>query len=113
MADAIDARSVRRMLAQQFQLDSDAEGGVGDRLVNLLAKAEARPGGKVRGARPTMLNDSDIHSTRHARAAVGAVLASVAGHSALYVSGGAEHQGPPGGGPVAAIVRLQPAAQPA
>jgi cyanuric acid amidohydrolase len=52
-----------------------------------------------------MLNDSDINSTRHARAAVSAVLASIAGHGALYVSGGAEHQGPPGGGPVAAIVR--------
>jgi cyanuric acid amidohydrolase len=52
-----------------------------------------------------MLNDSDIHSTRHARAAVGAVIASVVGSTALYVSGGAEHQGPPGGGPVAIIVR--------
>jgi cyanuric acid amidohydrolase len=110
MQDAIDARSVRRMLVQQFGLDPDAEGGVGDRLVNLLAKAEASPNGQVRGSRHTMLNDSDIHSTRHARAAVGAVLASVAGHNALYVSGGAEHQGPPGGGPVAAIVRLQPVA---
>jgi cyanuric acid amidohydrolase len=110
MQDAIDARSVRRMLVQQFGLDPDAEGGVGDRLVNLMAKAEASPSGQVRGSRHTMLNDSDIHSTRHARAAVGAVLASVAGHNALYVSGGAEHQGPPGGGPVAAIVRLQPVA---
>ena len=106
MHDAIDARSVRRMLRDQFGLDSDADGGIGDRLVNLLAKAEASPDGRVRRARHTMLNDSDIHSTRHARAAVGAVLASVAGHTAIYVSGGAEHQGPPGGGPVAAIVRL-------
>lgn len=107
MRDAIDARSVRRMLVEQFGLDPDQDGGVDDRLVNLLAKAEASPDGQVRGSRHTMLNDSDIHSTRHARAAVGAVLASVAGHSALYVSGGAEHQGPPGGGPVAAIVRIQ------
>lgn len=107
MRDAIDARSVRRMLVEQFGLDPDRDGGVDDRLVNLLAKAEASPDGRVRGSRHTMLNDSDIHSTRHARAAVGAVLASVAGHSALYVSGGAEHQGPPGGGPVAAIVRIQ------
>lgn len=110
MRDAIDARSVRRMLAEQFGLDPDQAGGLDDRLVNLLAKAEASPDGRVRGSRHTMLNDSDIHSTRHARAAVGAVLASVAGHSALYVSGGAEHQGPPGGGPVAAIVRIQPTA---
>jgi cyanuric acid amidohydrolase len=74
--------------------------------VNLLAKAEASPDGRVRDTRHTMLNDSDIHSTRHARAVVGGVLASVAGHTALYVSGGAEHQGPAGGGPVAAILRV-------
>lgn len=56
----------------------------------------------------TMLIDSDIQATRHARAAVGAVLASVVGQTALYVSGGAEHQGPAGGGPVAALVRVEP-----
>jgi hypothetical protein len=39
---------------------------------------------------------------------LGGVLASVVGHTALYVSGGAEHQGPAGGGPVAAIVRMEP-----
>ena len=59
----------------------------------------------VRGWRHTMLNDSDIHSTRHARAAVGGVIASVVGRTAIYVSGGAEHQGPPGGGPVAVVAR--------
>ena len=39
-------------------------------------------------------------------AAVGGVLASVVGRTSLYVSGGAEHQGPPGGGPVAVILRM-------
>ncbi len=112
MRDAVDASSVRRMLIERFGIDPDAPEGLTHRLVNFLAKAEASPDGKVRGSRHTMLNDSDIHSTRHARAAVGAVLASVAGHSALYVSGGAEHQGPPGGGPVAAIVRIDSAHSP-
>ncbi len=110
MRDSIDAAGVRHLLRDQFGLDPDAPGGPGKRLVNLLAKAEASPSGQVRGMRHTMLNDSDIHSTRHARAAVGAVLASVAGHTALYVSGGAEHQGPPGGGPVAALIHLDAAA---
>lgn len=95
MADAIDGASVRRLLD-----------GLPGTLVNLLAKAEASPDGRVRGQRHTMLQDSDINATRHARAAVGAVLASIAGDTALYVSGGAEHQGPPGGGPVAALVRV-------
>ena len=109
MRDAIDAASVRRLLRNAFGLDPDEDpDAVVRRLVNLFAKAEAAPDGAVRGQRHTMLDDSDINSTRHARAAVGAVLASVAGHTALYVSGGAEHQGPPGGGPVAAIVRMEP-----
>ena len=46
-----------------------------------------------------MLEDTDISSTRHARAAVGGLIAGLAGTGAVYVSGGAEHQGPPGGGP--------------
>lgn len=104
MNDALDARSVRALLRDAFGLDADRD-DLGA-IVNLLAKAEAAPDGRVRGQRHTMLNDSDIHSTRHARAAVGAVLASLVGQTALYVSGGAEHQGPPGGGPVAAILHV-------
>jgi cyanuric acid amidohydrolase len=72
-------------------------------LVNIFAKAEAPPGGRVRGFRHTMLEDTDISATRHARAAVGGLIAGLAGTGAVYVSGGAEHQGPPGGGPVAVI----------
>ncbi len=107
MRDAVDATSVRRLLREAFGLDPERDAkAVAARLVNLLAKAEAAPDGLVRGARHTMLNDSDINATRHARAAVGGVLASVVGHTALYVSGGAEHQGPPGGGPVAAILAI-------
>lgn len=108
MRDAVDAISVRRLLRDAFGLDAERDpDALERRLVNLLAKAEASPDGQVRGARHTMLNDSDINATRHARAVVGGVLASVAGYTALYVSGGAEHQGPPGGGPVAAIVRVE------
>ncbi len=105
MHDAVDAASVCQLLRGRFGLEPDSP-ALQRRLVNLLAKAEASPDGRVRGQRHTMLNDSDINATRHARAAVGAVLASLVGHTALYVSGGAEHQGPPGGGPVAALVRV-------
>jgi cyanuric acid amidohydrolase len=55
-----------------------------------------------------MLDDSDSNHTRAARAAVGAVIASVIGDPMVYVSGGAEHQGPDGGGPVAVIARANP-----
>ncbi len=78
-----------------------------DRLVALLAKAEAGTTGMLRGNRHTMLNDSDISATRHARAFVGGALAGLVGHAELFVSGGAEHQGPDGGGPVALIVRRE------
>jgi cyanuric acid amidohydrolase len=107
MQDAVDGKSVRRMLKNSFSLDVEQDSAsMQQQLVNLLAKAEASPDGLVRGQRHTMLNDSDINATRHARSAVGGVLASVVGSTALYVSGGAEHQGPAGGGPVAAIVRV-------
>lgn len=108
MHDAVDAASVRVLLRETFALDPDHDDeACQGRVVNLLAKAEASPNGLVRGQRHTMLNDSDINATRHARAVVGGVLSSIVGHTALYVSGGAEHQGPAGGGPVAAILHVE------
>jgi cyanuric acid amidohydrolase len=77
-----------------------------ERLVNIFAKAEASPDAMIRGFRHTMLDDSDVGSTRHARAAVGGLISGLSGTGAVYVSGGAEHQGPPGGGPVAVIARV-------
>jgi cyanuric acid amidohydrolase len=50
-----------------------------------------------------MLDDSDILATRHARAFVGGALAGLMGRTDLFVSGGSEHQGPDGGGPIAVI----------
>ena len=73
------------------------------KLVAVLGKAEASHDGKIRGYRHTMLDDSDISSTRHARGFVCGALAGLVGHAEIYVSGGAEHQGPDGGGPVALI----------
>lgn len=76
------------------------------KIINVFAKAEADPSGYIRGKRHTMLTDSDINHTRHARAVVNAVIAAYTGDSMVYVSGGAEHQGPAGGGPVAVIAAL-------
>ena len=106
MRDAIDAAAVRAAL-RSVGLHSDemSDAAVAGRLVNIFAKAEASPDGFVRGLRHTMLNDTDVSSTRHARAAVGGLIGGLAGTNAVYVSGGAEHQGPAGGGPVAVIAR--------
>lgn len=103
MSDAIDAAAVTEALSN---VGLGAQAKAGRELVNIFAKAEASPDGTVRGSRHTMLEDTDISSTRHARAAVGGLIAGLAGTSAVYVSGGAEHQGPAGGGPVAVIARL-------
>jgi cyanuric acid amidohydrolase len=75
------------------------------RLVALLAKAEPSSTGRIRGNRHIMKDDSDINATRHARALVGGVAAAATGRTDLFISGGAEHQGPDGGGPVAVIAR--------
>jgi ring-opening amidohydrolase-like protein len=74
------------------------------RLVNVFLKCEASQDGKVRGRRNAMLDDSDVHWHRQIKAAVGGVTAAVTGDPAVFVSVSAAHQGPDGGGPVAAIV---------
>ncbi len=76
------------------------------RLVNVFLKCEASRDGMVRGRRNAMLDDSDVHWHRQIKACVGGVAASVTGDPAVFVSVSAAHQGPDGGGPVAAIVDL-------
>lgn len=77
-----------------------------DRLVNVFLKCEASQDGHVRGRRNAMLDDSDVHWHRQIKAAVGGVSAAVTGDPAVFVSVSATHQGPEGGGPVAAIVDM-------
>jgi barbiturase len=74
------------------------------RLVNVFLKCEASQDGQVRGRRNAMLDDSDVHWHRQIKACVGGVTAAVTGDPAVFVSVSAAHQGPDGGGPVAAIV---------
>jgi len=81
---------------------SDLEG----RVVNLFLKCEASLDGQVAGRRNAMLDDSDVHWHRQIKSCVGGVTASVTGDPAVFVSVSAAHQGPDGGGPVAAIVDL-------
>ncbi|HYY39362.1 MAG TPA: ring-opening amidohydrolase [Xanthobacteraceae bacterium] len=74
------------------------------RLVNCFIKCEADRRGTLRGRRQIMLDDSDVHHHRHAKAAVGGVAAAAIGDPAVFVSVDAMHQGPHGGGPVIAII---------
>ncbi|WP_426566919.1 ring-opening amidohydrolase [Angustibacter sp. McL0619] len=81
---------------------SDLDG----RLVNVFLKCEVSQDGEVRGRRNAMLDDSDVHWHRQIKSCVGGVTAAVTGDPAVFVSVSAAHQGPDGGGPVAAIVDL-------
>jgi cyanuric acid amidohydrolase len=97
MADAIDANAIMVSL-----YGIKAEGG---EVLQVFVKAEADPQGRIRGKRHTMNTDSDINSTRHARAAVGGLVAGLTGDTEIYCSGGAEGQGPPGGGSLCVVYR--------
>lgn len=79
---------------------------LGGKLVNCFMKCEADHSGRLRGRRQIMLDDSDVHHHRHAKAAVGGVAAAAIGDPAVFVSVDAMHQGPHGGGPVIAIVDM-------
>lgn len=104
MADAIDVEPVRTALRRLgLATDGQLAAAARPRIRAMLSKAEPSQDGVLRGYRHTMLDDSDISATRHARAFVCGALAGLIGHAEIYVSGGAEHQGPDGGGPVAVI----------
>ena len=108
MKDALDADGIWEAI-RSAGLDlperprtSDLDG----KLVNVFLKCEASQDGMVRGRRNAMLDDSDVHWHRQIKACVGGVTAAVTGDPAVFVSVSAAHQGPEGGGPVAAIVDM-------
>jgi barbiturase len=108
MNDALDADGIWTAI-REAGLDlperphtSDLQG----RLVNVFLKCEASQDGTVHGRRNAMLDDSDVHWHRQIKSCVGGVTAGVTGDPAVFVSVSAAHQGPEGGGPVAAIVDM-------
>jgi cyanuric acid amidohydrolase len=76
-----------------------------DRLVGVILKGDPPPDDRLRGSRHVMLDDSDVGPIRHYRAAMGGMLGALTGDNHVYLSGGAEHQAPPGGAVLALIVR--------
>ena len=94
MRDLLDLDGVRAAFA-------DVPGEV----LGVIAKGEPDRTGAIRGHRHTMLGDTDIDPQRHLRGALGAIVAAMAGDGRVFVSGGAEHQGPPGGGLVCVFGR--------
>lgn len=108
--DMIDADGVRKALqAAGLDVRGSLEPGQRSRVLNVFAKAQVPLDGLLRGRRTTLLTDSDLN-TRPARAVLGTLVASVVGDPAIYASAGwGYHQGPTGGGVVAAIVAVETA----
>jgi cyanuric acid amidohydrolase len=103
MRDALDLDAVLATLADLKirRTEKDLK-----RVRAAIVKGEPDASGKVRGHRHTMLTDGDINAQRHIRGALGGLVAGVLGDGRIFVSGGAEHQGPPGGGLIALICEI-------
>jgi len=104
MRDALDIGAVAEAL-RPLGMNAAPQLSAADaaRVAAVFVKCEPDRRGHVRGLRHTMLDDTDINAQRHIRGAVGGMVAGVLGDARIFVSGGAEHQGPDGGGLVAVI----------
>jgi cyanuric acid amidohydrolase len=104
MADALDIGAIVDVLAD-LGIAANPQVSAGDaaRIATVLVKCEPDRRGRIRGNRHTMLDDTDINAQRHIRGAVAGLVAGVIGDGRIFVSGGAEHQGPDGGGLIAVI----------
>jgi cyanuric acid amidohydrolase len=107
MGDALDLPAVTATLAD-LGIVAAPQVSPADaaRIRSVLVKCEPDRRGVVRTHRHTMLDDTDINAQRHIRGAVGGLVAGVMGDGRIFVSGGAEHQGPDGGGLIAVIAEV-------
>jgi cyanuric acid amidohydrolase len=108
MVDALDIAAVVDVLAD-LGIPAAPQVAAADaaRIAAVLVKCEPDRRGRIRGNRHTMLDDTDINAQRHIRGAVAGLVAGVIGDGRIFVSGGAEHQGPDGGGLIAVIASQQ------
>lgn len=104
--DLIDARTMRRMLADAG-VGFDAIGEVREpqRVAAFFLKAGVPDDGIVRGAR-TIVHASTITPEKHMRAAASGVLGALLGTTRFFISGDPIQQAREGGGAAAAIVRV-------
>jgi cyanuric acid amidohydrolase len=106
LVDLLDVEGIKEVLRKaglDFTCCLDEKNR--SRVAALFIKVGIDPSGRVRGRRTAVL-DSDLNFTRNLRAAASGIAASLLGDTEVFVSAGAEHQGPPGGGIVSAIVRV-------
>ncbi len=104
MTDALDIGAIVDVLSD-LGIEAGPQVAAADRarIRAVLVKCEPDRRGSIAGHRHTMLDDTDINAQRHIRGALGGLVGGVMGDGRIFVSGGAEHQGPDGGGLIAVI----------
>lgn len=108
LADPLDLPTVAKILAK-LGLAAGPQLSKFDRarLVACLAKSGPPPDGVLRGVDLALTADRTQSPLRRIRGGLGSMIAAATGEPRVFVSGGAEHQGPPGGGIFAAIARAR------
>jgi cyanuric acid amidohydrolase len=103
--DLIDIDGMARIIApdRPDAIEAAREVAHGGRIVAAFLKAGIAPSGRLRGNRTTAFT-SECDPDKHMRAAGSGVIGALLGDTRFFVSGGAEHQAPPGGGVFAVVL---------
>ena len=104
LRDIIDIDGMAAIIAPDSPdpLSAARQAAQSGRVRAAFLKGGIAPDGRVRSRRTTVFS-SDLDPDKHMRAAASGVLAALLGHTDTFISGGAEHQAPPGGGLFAVI----------
>lgn len=102
VADLADIGGMARVILADPSATIDAARKQAGNLCGVFFKAGVARNGLVRGRRTTVYS-SDLDPDKHMRAAASGVLTALVGDCRMFVSGGAEHQAPDGGGVFAVI----------
>ena len=108
IADLIDIEGLARIATgvKEGAIEHALKLAASGRVAAAFLKAGVAPDGRLRGNRTTIFS-SDLDPDKHMRAAASGVLGALLGDTRFFVSGGAEHQAPPGGGVFAIILNSE------